>query len=97
MPHRAAFPKSSRDVTSACTSVLHALSGRDDRKLGVGSPAGTANVCDHRHRGVELYAKVMYVDRSADVTSADVMGRGGDCGTRLCGAVNSIASVFVSF
>ena len=37
MPHRAASPKSSRDVTSACTSVLHALSGRDDRIRG--SPA----------------------------------------------------------
>ena len=30
-PYRAAFPKSSRDVTRACTSVLHALNGKDDR------------------------------------------------------------------
>ena len=30
MPNNAAFPKSSVEVTSACTSVLHAKSGRDD-------------------------------------------------------------------
>ena len=30
IPNNAAFPKSSVEVTSACTSVLHALSGRDD-------------------------------------------------------------------
>ena len=31
IPYRAALPKSSLDVTSACTSVLRALTGRDDR------------------------------------------------------------------
>ena len=31
IPNNAAFPKSSVDVTSACTSVLHAKSGIDDR------------------------------------------------------------------
>ena len=31
IPNNAAFPKSSVDVTSACTSVLHAKGGRDDR------------------------------------------------------------------
>ena len=31
IPHKVALPKSSLDVTSACTSVLHALIGRDDR------------------------------------------------------------------
>ena len=31
IPNNAAFPKSSVDVTSACTSVLHAKRGKDDR------------------------------------------------------------------
>ena len=31
IPNNAAFPNSSVDVTSACTGVLHATSGRDDR------------------------------------------------------------------
>ena len=31
IPYRAALPKSSLDVTSAYTSVLRALTGRDDR------------------------------------------------------------------
>ena len=35
IPNNAAFPKSSVDVTSACTSVLHAKSGRDDRMRAI--------------------------------------------------------------
>ena len=35
IPNNAAFPKSSVEVTSACTSVLHALSGRDDLKRAI--------------------------------------------------------------
>ena len=80
MTYRAGFPKSSCDVTSACTSVLHTLSGdrsssRYATQLGVGNPASTANVCSHRPRRVELDTQVTYFGSSADVTSADVDGK----------------------
>ena len=35
IPNNVTFPKSSVDVTSACTSVLHAKSGRDGRMCAI--------------------------------------------------------------
>ena len=79
IPNNAAFPKSSVEVTSECTSVLHAKSGRDDliRAILRNRPCAVrhiyaSNVYGHRHRRVKIHAEVTDVGRHPDVTSANV-------------------------
>ena len=103
MPYRAALPKSSLDVTSACTSVLRALTGRDDRIRFM------HRSCAYAVRQVRLTcAAIDIVESSCTPRSRMLvhaimvhphtsMQRGGGCGMRLFGAANNMASVFFSF
>ena len=102
IPHRAALPKSSFDVTSACTSVLRALTVRDDRIRLMDRS------CAYAVRHVRLtYAAIDIVESSCTPRSRMLLDammlhphtsiqRGGGCGMRLFGAANNMASVFVS-
>ena len=103
IPHRATLPKSSLDVTSACTNVLCALTGRDDRiRLMHRS-------CAYAVRQVRLTcAAIDIVESSCTPRSRMLvdammlhphtsMQRGCGCGMRLFGAANNMASVFFSF
>ena len=103
IPQRAALPKSSLDVTSACTSVLRALTVRDDRiRLMHRS-------CAYAVRHVRLTCAAMDIAESSCTPRSRMlvdammlhphtsMQRGGGCGMRLFGAANTMASVFVSF
>ena len=103
IPYRAALPKSSLDVTSACTSVLRALTGRDDRIRFM------HRSCAYAVRQVRLTcAAIDIVESSCTPRSRmlvdaimlyphTLMQRGGGCGMRLFGAANNMASVFFSF
>ena len=103
IPQRAALPKSSLDVTSACTSVLRALTVRDDRiRLMHRS-------CAYAVRHVRLTCAAMDIAESSCTPRSRMlvdammlhphtsMQSGGGCGMRLFGAANTMASVFVSF
>ena len=103
IPQRAALPKSSLDVTSACTSVLRALTVRDDRiRLMHRS-------CTYAVRHVRLTCAAMDIAESSCTPRSRMlvdammlhphtsMQSGGGCGMRLFGAANTMASVFVSF
>ena len=102
IPNNAAFPKSNVEVTSACTSVLHAKSGRDylvrvmfrNRPYAVRHVRVTCVVID--------IVESRYTPRSrmlADVLTSlphiSICIRDG-CAIRF-GAANSMASVFASF
>ena len=103
IPHRAALRKSSLDVTSACTSVLRALTGRDDRIRFM------HRSCAYVVRQVRLTCAAIDIvessctPRSRMLVDAMIlhphtsMQRGGGCGMRLFGAANNMASVFFSF
>ena len=101
--HKVALPKSSLDVTSACTSVLRALIGRDDRirlmdrncayavrhvRLTCASIDIVESSCTSRSRML-LDAMMLHPHTSKQ--------RGGGFGMRLFGAANNMASVFASF
>ena len=100
IPHKVALPKSSLDVTSACTSVLRALIGRDDRIRLMDRS------CAYAVRHVRLTcAAIDIVESSCTPRSRMLLDammlhphtsiqRGGGCGMRLFGAVNNMASVF---
>ena len=103
IPHKAALPKSSLDVTSECTSVLRALIGRDDRiRLMHRS-------CAYAVRHVRLTcAAIDIVESSCTARSRMLLDammlhphmsiqRGGGCRMMLFSAANNMASVFASF
>ena len=103
IPHRAALPKSSLDVTSACTSVLRALTVRGDRiRLMHRS-------CADAVRHVRLTCAAMDIAESSCTPRSRMLvdermlhphtsiQSGGGCGMRLFGAANTMASVFDSF
>ena len=103
IPHKIALPKSSLDVTSACTSVLRALIGRDDRIRLMDRS------CAYAVRHVRLTcAAIDIVESSCTPRSRMLLDammlhphtsiqRGGGCGMRLFGTANNMASVFASF
>ena len=93
IPQRAALPKSSLDVTSACTSVLRALTVRDDRiRLMHRS-------CAYAVRHLRLTCAAMDIAESSCTPRSRMlvdammlhphtsMQSGGGCGMRLFGAV----------
>ena len=103
IPHRAALPKSSLDVTSACTSVLRALTVRGDRiRLMHRS-------CADAVRHVRLTCAAMDIAESSCTPRSRMLvdammlhphtsiQSGGGCGMRLFGTANTMASVFDSF
>ena len=90
-------------LTSACTSVLRALTVRDDRiRLMHRS-------CAYAVRHVRLTCAAMDIAESSCTPRSRMlvdammlhphtsMQSGGGCGMRLFGAANTMASVFVSF
>ena len=96
---RAALPKSSLDVTRACTSVLRALTGRDDRIRFMNRS------CAYAVRQVRLTcAAIDIVESSCTPRSRMLvdammlhphtsMQRGGGYGMRLFGTANNMAPV----
>ena len=67
IPNHAAFPKSSVEVTTACTSVLHALSGRDDLICAI--LRNRPYAVRHMRVTCMVIDKVTDVGRRPDVTS----------------------------
>ena len=101
IPNNAAFPKSSVDVTSACTSVLHAKSGRDDRMRAIFRSRPYAVPHTRVTCAVIDIVQSRYTPRSrmlaVVLTSLPHMSIWRDgCVVRF-GAANSMASVFDSF
>ena len=93
------MPKSSLDVTSACTSVLRALTVRDDRirlmhrscayavrhvRLTCAAMDIAESSCTHRSRML-VDAMMLHPHTS--------MQSGGGCGMRLFGAANTLYPV----